>query len=55
MYDRHATLNMIDRWLTEYIGCFDLTAQLMVDPNSTATFYMNAREPMTVAGIGVTE
>ena len=53
MYDRHATLNMIDRWLTEDIGCFDLTAQLMVDPNSTATFYMNAREPMTVAGIEV--
>lgn len=53
MYDRHATLNMIDQWLAEDIGCFDLTAQLMIDPAATATFYMNAREPMTVAGIEV--
>jgi hypothetical protein len=32
------------------IGCFDLTAQLMIDASATATFYMNAREPITVAG-----
>ncbi len=53
MYDRHAALAMIDRWLAEDIGCYDLTAQLMVDPGATATFFMNAREPMTVAGIEV--
>jgi nicotinate-nucleotide pyrophosphorylase (carboxylating) len=44
---------MIDRWLAEDIGCFDLTSHLMIDPDATATFYMNAREPMTVAGIEV--
>ena len=53
MYDRHATLGMIDRWLREDIGCFDLTAQLMIDRDATATFSMNAREPMTVAGVEV--
>jgi len=53
MYDRHVTLKQIDEWLAEDIGCFDLTAQLMVDPAATATFYMNAREPMTLAGIEV--
>ncbi len=53
MYDRHATLKMIDRWLDEDIGCYDATVQLMVSPDATATFYMNAREPMTIAGIEV--
>jgi nicotinate-nucleotide pyrophosphorylase (carboxylating) len=53
MYDRFATLGLIDRWLAEDIGCFDLTAQLMIDPAATAAFYMNAREPMTLAGIEV--
>ncbi len=53
MYDRFAILPMIDQWLAEDVGCFDLTAQLMIDPAATATFYMNAREPMTVSGIEV--
>lgn len=53
MYDRFAVLKQIDQWLTEDIGCFDLTAQLMVSADATAKFYMNAREPMTVAGIEV--
>ena len=53
MYDRFITLKQIDEWLAEDIGCFDLTAQLMIDPAATATFYMNAREPMTLAGIEV--
>jgi len=53
MYDRFVTLKQIDEWLAEDIGCFDLTAQLMIDPAATATFYMNAREPMTLAGIEV--
>ncbi|WP_197685901.1 carboxylating nicotinate-nucleotide diphosphorylase [Bradyrhizobium erythrophlei] len=39
--------------MAEDVGFFDLTAQIMIDPASTATFYMNAREPMTVAGIDV--
>jgi nicotinate-nucleotide pyrophosphorylase (carboxylating) len=53
MYDKFATLQLIDNWLAEDVGFFDLTAQLMIDPKSTATFYMNAREPMTIAGIDV--
>lgn len=53
MYDRFVARKLIDQWLIEDIGCFDLTAQLMVDPASRATFYMNAREPMTLAGIEV--
>jgi len=53
MYDRFAALRLIDQWLAEDIGCFDLTTQLMIDRTATATFYMNAREPMTLAGIEV--
>lgn len=53
MYDRFATDRLIDQWLTEDIGAFDLTAQTMVDPDAQARFGMNAREPMTVAGIEV--
>lgn len=53
MYDRFQALAQIDRWLAEDIGAFDLTAQLFVDPAARATFYMNAREPMTVAGLEV--
>ncbi len=53
MYDRFVALQQIDRWLSEDIGLFDLTAQLMIDPADTATFYMNARERVTVAGIEV--
>jgi nicotinate-nucleotide pyrophosphorylase (carboxylating) len=44
---------MIDEWLREDIGAFDLTAQLMIDEASTATFHMNAREPIVVAGLEV--
>jgi nicotinate-nucleotide pyrophosphorylase (carboxylating) len=53
MYDRFAARQMIDRWLSEDIGAFDVTAQLMIDPASTGRFYMNARETMIVAGIEV--
>jgi nicotinate-nucleotide pyrophosphorylase (carboxylating) len=53
MYDRFTTLRLIDQWLAEDIGVVDLTSQLMVDPSATATFHMNAREPIIVAGIEV--
>ncbi|WP_145145039.1 carboxylating nicotinate-nucleotide diphosphorylase [Roseomonas gilardii] len=53
MYDRFKALQLIDTWLAEDIGFFDLTAQLMIDPAATATFHMNAREEITVAGIEV--
>ncbi|WP_185984627.1 carboxylating nicotinate-nucleotide diphosphorylase [Aureimonas mangrovi] len=53
MYDKFVAQKLIDLWLTEDIGCFDLTAQLMVDAKAQATFYMNAREEMTLAGVEV--
>ncbi|MFC0218629.1 carboxylating nicotinate-nucleotide diphosphorylase [Pseudochelatococcus lubricantis] len=53
MYDKFSVLRLIDQWLAEDIGHVDLTAQLMIAPEATATFYMKAREPMTVAGVEV--
>lgn len=53
MYDKFLVGFLIDRWLAEDIGHGDLTAQLMIAPHATATFHMNAREPLTLAGIEV--
>lgn len=53
MYDRFATERLIDLWLTEDIGCCDLTVQLMIDAEATGRFAMNARQEMVVAGIDV--
>ncbi len=53
MYDPFTLTRLIDGWLAEDIGHGDLTTELMIDPAATATFGMNAREAMTVAGIGV--
>lgn len=43
--------DQIRAFLREDIGYFDLTATLLVDQELQGDFYMNAREPMTVAGI----
>ncbi len=53
MYDRFQALKLIDLWLAEDIGNYDLTAQLMISPSENITLYMNAREPLTAAGIEV--
>lgn len=53
MYDTFTTDRLIDLWLTEDIGVFDLTAQTMIEAGEEADFHMNAREPMTVSGIAV--
>mgnify|MGYP006167375683 CR=1 FL=1 len=53
MYDTFTTDRLIDLWLTEDIGAFDLTAQTMIEASEEASFHMNAREPMTVSGIAV--
>ena len=53
MYDRFSVIKMVEAWLKEDIGCVDLTAQIMIDASATATFHMNARESLTVAGIEV--
>jgi nicotinate-nucleotide pyrophosphorylase (carboxylating) len=53
MYDRFQVDRLIDLWLAEDVGYCDLTAQLMLDEDAQATLYMNAREPMVIAGIEV--
>jgi nicotinate-nucleotide pyrophosphorylase (carboxylating) len=53
MYDRFAVQRLIDLWLIEDVGYGDLTVQLMIEPEAQGRFYMNAREPMHVAGIEV--
>ena len=53
MYDPFATDKLIDLWLTEDIGACDLTVQTMIEPAEVGAFYMNAREPMRIAGIDV--
>lgn len=53
MYDPFAVDRLIDLWLTEDIGYCDLTVQTMIEPGEVGHFHMNAREPMTVAGIEI--
>ncbi|MFF7708745.1 carboxylating nicotinate-nucleotide diphosphorylase [Pseudomonas sp. NPDC007930] len=53
MYDVFQTDRLIDLWLAEDIGYCDLTAQVMIEPDETGAFYMNAREPMIIAGIDI--
>jgi len=53
MLDRYMVGRLIDLWLAEDIGACDLTCQVMIDPDAQGAFRMNAREPMTVAGIEV--
>jgi nicotinate-nucleotide pyrophosphorylase (carboxylating) len=51
--DRFMVGRLIDLWLAEDIGAGDLTCQAMMEADAHGTFRMNAREPMTVAGIEV--
>ncbi len=53
MYNRLHVDRLIELWLAEDVGHGDLTATLMIDPAATATFLVNAREPMVVAGMDV--
>jgi nicotinate-nucleotide pyrophosphorylase (carboxylating) len=53
MYNRLHVEKLIDLWLLEDVGHGDLTATLMIDPAAQATFIVNAREPMVIAGIEV--
>ena len=53
MLDHYMVGRLIDLWLAEDIGACDLTCQVMIDPDANGAFRMNAREPMTVAGIEV--
>ena len=42
---------LIDLWLDEDVNYYDLTAKIMVDEDAVASFGMNAREPVTLAGL----
>ena len=53
MYNPLHVEKLIELWLLEDVGHGDLTASLMIDAAATATFDVNAREPMVVAGIDV--
>jgi nicotinate-nucleotide pyrophosphorylase (carboxylating) len=53
MYDRFAVQRLIDLWLVEDIGSCDLTVQTMIAPDAEGHFFVNAREPLNVAGIEV--
>ena len=53
MFNHLHVERLVDLWLNEDVGHGDLTATLMVDAQATATFDVNAREAMVVAGIDV--
>ncbi len=45
--------DLVARFLLEDVGFGDLTAEIFIEAGTRASFVMNAREPMVVAGIGV--
>jgi nicotinate-nucleotide pyrophosphorylase (carboxylating) len=53
MLDLFAVSRLIDFWLAEDIGHGDLTSLAMIDPDARGAFHMNARQPLTLAGIEV--
>ena len=53
MLDPYLVNRLIDLWLAEDIGHGDITSLTMIDADATATFDMNARQPMSVAGVEV--
>ncbi len=53
MLDLYLVNRLIDLWLAEDIGHGDITSLTMIDAGATATFAMNARQPIAVAGLEV--
>ena len=53
MLDLFTVNPLIDLWLAEDIGHGDLTALSMIEPDARATFHMNARQDLALAGIEV--
>lgn len=53
MLDLFLVNRLIDLWLAEDIGHGDITSLTMIDPDATAAFAINARQPMSVAGVEV--
>jgi nicotinate-nucleotide pyrophosphorylase (carboxylating) len=53
MLDLFTVGPLIDLWLKEDIGHGDLTALSMIELDARATFHMNAREELSLAGVDV--
>ena len=53
MLDLYLTHRLIDLWLAEDIGHGDITTLTMIDANAQGSFAMNARQPLSLAGIEV--
>jgi nicotinate-nucleotide pyrophosphorylase (carboxylating) len=53
MLDLYLVNRLIDLWLAEDIGHGDVTSLTMIEPDAHGVFAMNAREPLSLAGIGV--
>jgi len=53
MLDPYLVNRLIDLWLAEDIGHGDVTTLTMIDADAEGTFHMNARQPLSLAGIEV--
>ena len=53
MLDLFLVNRLIDLWLAEDIGHGDVTALTMIDADAEGAFAMNARQPLSLAGIDV--
>jgi nicotinate-nucleotide pyrophosphorylase (carboxylating) len=53
MLDLYLVNRLIDLWLAEDIGHGDVTSLTMIEADAVATFHMNARQPIALAGIEV--
>lgn len=53
MLDLFIVNRLVDLWLAEDIGHGDLTALSMIEPDARATFHMNTRQHLSLAGIDV--
>ena len=53
MLDLYLTHRLIDLWLAEDIGHGDVTSLAMIDADAQGSFAMNARQPLSLAGIEV--
>lgn len=53
MYERRHIEKLIDLWLDEDVSHYDLTARIMIDPGTKASFVFNAREQFVLSGIEI--
>ncbi|HEY5215773.1 MAG TPA: carboxylating nicotinate-nucleotide diphosphorylase, partial [Pseudolabrys sp.] len=53
MLDMYLVNRLIDLWLAEDIGHGDVTTLTMIDADAQGAFHMNARQPLSLAGIEV--